>query len=157
MGTAQMPEFVEILRRLGREHGLPVLLVKDLSRYNPATYAGPLDTTGYDAEVAAARAAGEPIFDIVIETPWTRRTDPETAYRAIFAEIPVGLTFLSLHFNQPGDFEVIAPESAHLRTEEYALFKTQRIGEWVTEFGLEVIGMRALRDPLRASPKTSLH
>jgi predicted glycoside hydrolase/deacetylase ChbG (UPF0249 family) len=110
MGAAQMPEFVGILRRLGREYRLPVLLVKDLSRYNPVTYAGPLDTTGYDAEVAA-RAEGDPIFDIVFETPWTRRTDAETAYRAIFAEIPVGLTFLSMHFNKPGDFEVIAPES----------------------------------------------
>ena len=93
----------------------------------------------------------------VIETPWTRRTDAETAYRAIFAEIPVGLTFLSLHFNQPGDFEVIAPESAHLRTEEYALFTTPRIGEWVQEFGLDVIGMRELRDRLRAGRTPSVH
>ena len=155
-GTAQMPEFVKILRQLGREYRLPVLLVKDLSRYNPATYAGPLDTSGYDAEVAAARAEGQPIFDIVFETPWARRTDAETAYRAIFAEIKAGLTFLSLHFNQPGDFEVIAPELAHIRTEEYALFRTPRIGEWVKEFGLDVIGMRALRDTLRASRKTDV-
>ena len=157
MGTAQMPEFVQILRGLGREYRLPVLLVKDLSRYNPATYAGPLDATGYDAEVAAAKAEGEPVFDIVFETPWTRRTDAEAAYRAIFAEIPVGLTFLSMHFNQPGDFEVIAPDSAHIRTEEYALFRTPRIGEWVKEFGLEVIGMRTLRDRLRASRKMAVH
>jgi predicted glycoside hydrolase/deacetylase ChbG (UPF0249 family) len=150
MGTAQMPEFVKIFRRLGQEHRVPVLLVKDLGRYNPATYAGPLDPAGYDAEVVAARADGEPIFEIVFETPWARTTDAETAYRAIFAEIPDGLTFLSMHFNQPGDFEVIAPDSAHIRTEEYALFRTGRIGEWVKEFGLEVIGMRALREELRA-------
>lgn len=150
MGTAQMPEFVSIFRRLGQEHGLPVLLVKDLNRYNPASYAGPLDTTGYDAAVAEARAAGEPIFEIVFETPWGRTTDAETAYRAIFAEIPEGLTFLSMHFNKPGDFEVVNPEAAHIRTEEYALFGTGRIREWVEEFGLEVIGMRTLRDELRA-------
>jgi predicted glycoside hydrolase/deacetylase ChbG (UPF0249 family) len=157
MGTAQMPEFVRILRKLGREYRLPVLLVNDLSRYNPATYAGPLDTTRYDAEVAAAKAEGDPIFEIVFETPWSRRTDAETAYRAIFAQIPAGLTFLSLHFNKPGDFEVIAPESAHIRTEEYALFRTPRIGGWIKEFGLEVIGMTVLRDALRANRRTGLH
>src|SRR6476659_2584278 len=142
MGSAQMPEFINIFRRLGREYRLPVLLVKDLSRYNPASYAGPLNTADYDKAVAAARADGEPIFEIVFETPWTRTADAETAYRAIFAEIPEGLSFLSMHFNAPGDFEVVNPESAYIRTEEYALFRTARIGEWVKEFGVEVIGMR---------------
>ena len=152
MGTAQMPEFVALYRRLGRDYRLPVLLVKDLSGYNPVSYAGSVDTAGYDAEVAAARAAGEPIFEIVFETPWDRKTDAETAYRAIFAKVPDGLTFFSMHFNAPGDFEAIS-EDAYIRTEEYALFRTPRIGEWVKEFGIEVIGMRGLRDELRARAK----
>jgi hypothetical protein len=150
MGTAQMPEFVEIFCRLGREYKVPVLLVKDLSRYNPATYAGPLDAGRYDAAVAQARDDGQPIFEIVFETPWGRKTNAETAYRAIFAEIPDGLTFLSMHFNAPGDFEVIEPEFAHIRTEEYALFRTGKIKEWVREFGIDLIGMRGLRDRMRA-------
>lgn len=151
MGTAQMPEFTAILRRLGQDYRLPVLLVKDLSRYNPASYAGPLDPAPYDAEIAAARAAGEPVFEIVHETPWARQTDAETAYRAIFAEIGEGLTFLSMHFNQPGDFEVINPEGARIRTEEYALFRTGRIHDWIAEFGIELIGMRPLRDEMRSA------
>lgn len=150
MGTAQTPEFIDIYRRLGHEYRLPVLLVKDLSRYNPTSYAGPLNPADYDAEVARARADGDPIFDIVCETPWERTTDAETAYRGLFANIPDGLTFLSMHFNAPGDFETINPGAAHIRTEEYALFRTARIGEWVKEFGLEVIGMRGIRDEWRA-------
>ena len=150
MGTAQMPEFVGIFRRLGKDYGLPVLLVKDLSGYNPASYAGPLDPARYDAEVAAARAAGEPVFEVVFETPWGRKTDAETAYREIFAAIGPGLTFLSMHFNAPGDFEAVNPKDAWLRTEEYALFRGPKIAEWAEEFGLEVIGMRGLRDELRA-------
>ncbi len=151
MGTAQMPEFTALYRRLGREYRLPVLLPASLERYNPASYAGPLDPAPYDAEVAAARAAGEPVFDIVLETPWARTTDAETAYRALFEAIPAGLTYLSMHFNRPGDFETINPEAAHLRTEEYALFRTPVIKRWVEELGLEVIGMRGLRDELRGS------
>src|SRR5262249_14983338 len=68
MGTAQMPEFVKILRRLGRDYKVPVLLVKDLSRYNPATYAGPLDTQLYDDEIAGGRGEGGVIVDIVCAT-----------------------------------------------------------------------------------------
>ena len=150
MGTAQMPEFVRITRRLGQEYRLPVLLVKSLTGYNPASYAGPIDSAGYDAEIAAARKAGEPVFEVVFETPWDRKTSAETAYRPIFARIPEGLTFLSMHFNAPGDFEAVNPDFAFIRTEEYALFKTPRIREWVKEFGLDVIGMRELRDELRA-------
>jgi len=150
MGTAQMPEFVDIFCRLGHEYRVPALLVKDLSRYNPVTYAGPVDTGRYDAAVARARGEGQPIFEIVCETPWGRKTDAETAYRPIFAGIPEGLTFLSMHFNAPGDFEVVEPEFAHIRTEEYALFRTGRIKEWAKEFGIELIGMRVLRDQMRA-------
>lgn len=150
MGTAQTPEYVAIYRRLGHEYRVPVLLVKDLSRYNPTSYAGPLDAADYDAEVARARADGDLIFDLVIETPWARKTDAATAYREVFASVPEGLTFLSMHFNAPGDFEVISEESARIRTEEYAVFKTGKIAEWLKEFGIETLGMKDFRDDLRA-------
>jgi hypothetical protein len=32
-----------------------------------------------------------------------------------------------------------------LRTEEYGLFETAKIKEWIKEFGLDVIGMRDLK------------
>ena len=120
-----------------------MLLVKDLYRYNPASYAGPLDPARYDAEVAAARAAGEPVFEIVYETPWGRKTDAETAYRAIFAEIGTGLTFLSMHFNAAGRLRDDQPEG---RLDPHrgirALPDRPKIAEWIDEFGLELIGMR---------------
>jgi predicted glycoside hydrolase/deacetylase ChbG (UPF0249 family) len=151
MGAAMTPEFVEIYYRLGRDYNLPILLVKDLERFNPRSYAGPLSTANYDAVVAKARKANDPIFDLVIETPWRRKTDAATAYRAMFADVPEGLTYLSLHFNTPGDFEAVEPESAHLRTEEYAFFKSGEIPGLLAKHGIEVIGMREMRDQLRAA------
>ena len=151
MGTAQMPEFTAIYRRLGADYKLPVMLPKDLRQYNPASYAGPVDHAAYEAEVALARDGGQPVFDRVLETPWDRKTDAATAYRALFADIPDGLCFLSMHFNQPGDFEMIDPEGARIRTEEYALFASGAVAGWVDEFGIEVIGMRAFRDALRSA------
>jgi predicted glycoside hydrolase/deacetylase ChbG (UPF0249 family) len=151
MGTAQMPEFIRIYRRLGHEYRVPVLLVKDLSRYNPASYAGPVNAADYEAEIAVARADGDPIFDIVHETLWLRTADAETDYyRSIFSDIPEGLTFFSMHFNTPGDFEAVNLWSSRFRTEEYALFRTPLVKKWIEEFQLEVIGMRGFREELRA-------
>jgi predicted glycoside hydrolase/deacetylase ChbG (UPF0249 family) len=150
MGAVMMPEFVEIYYRLGKDYNLPILLVKDLRRFNPMSYAGAALTETYDSVVARARAAGEPIFDLVVESPWGRRTDAETAYRQMFAEIQDGLTYLSLHFNKPGDFEAIEPNHAHIRTEEYAVFKSGLVAEFVAAHGVAVIGMRQIRDRLRA-------
>jgi chitin disaccharide deacetylase len=151
MGAVMMPEFVEIYYRLGKDYNLPILLVKDLRRFNPMTYAGAARTETYDSVVARARAAGEPIFDLVVESPWGRRTDAETAYRRMFAEIQDGLTYLSLHFNKPGDFEAIEPDHVHIRTEEYAVFKSGLVAELVAAHGVDVIGMRQIRDRLRAA------
>ena len=56
-----------------------------------------------------------------------------------------------MHFNAPGDFEVISPDSAPISARRNTPSSGRRsIGEWVKEFGLEVIGMRGLRDELRA-------
>jgi chitin disaccharide deacetylase len=151
MGAVMMPEFVDVYYRLGKDYNLPILLVKDLKRFNPMSYAGPVSTGKYDAVVGVARASNEPIFDLVIETPWRRKSDAETAYREMFADIPEGLTYLSLHFNAPGDFEVVEPEQAHIRTEEYAVFKSGLVAKLVAAHGVEVIGMRQIRDRLRAA------
>ena len=150
MGAVMAPEFVEIYVRLGRDYALPILLVSDLSRFNPMTYAGPTDTAAYDRVVERARAAGDPIFDLVLETPWGRTGDAASAYAALFADIPEGLSYLALHFNTPGDFEAMEPELAHIRTEEYGFFRSGGAAALVAEHGLEVIGMRAIRDRLRA-------
>jgi predicted glycoside hydrolase/deacetylase ChbG (UPF0249 family) len=150
MGTAMCPEFIDIYIKLGHDYRLPLLLVKDYNTFNPRSYSGPISNDNYNAGLARARASGFAVFDIVQETMWNRKEDAETAYGAMFRRLPVGLTFLSMHFNAPGDFEVIEPAQAHIRTEEYALFKSGKIKQWVSESQLEIVGMRAMRDDLRA-------
>jgi chitin disaccharide deacetylase len=60
------------------------------------------------------------------------------------------LSFLAFHFNAPGDFDVVEPEEAHIRTEEYALFRTPQIAKWLEQYGLGAIGFRKMRDDLRS-------
>lgn len=150
MGTALCPEFVDIYVRLGLDYKLPILLVKDYDTFNPRSYSGPMSNDNYYAALARAKASGFAVFDLVQETVWNRTEDAETTYRRIYQNLPDGLTFLSLHFNTPGDFEVIEPSHAHIRTDEYALFKTGKTKQWTAELGLDVVGMRELRDDLRA-------
>jgi len=45
------------------------------------------------------------------------------------------------------DMVGVNPEFAHIRTEEYALFRTGKIAAWVKEFGLEVIGILDYSNP----------
>lgn len=149
MGTIVCPEFVDIYLKLGKEYRLPLLLVKNYQAFNTRAYGGGQPTERYDAVLADAERAGFPIFAAGVETPWQRKTTAEEAYRGIFGKLPEGLSFLAFHFNAPGDFEVVEPEFAHIRTDEYALFKTPRIAEWAREFGLEFIGLRGIRDELR--------
>jgi chitin disaccharide deacetylase len=154
MGAVNMPEFVDIYLRLGRDYKVPILLVRDIVRFYPHQYSEPLAMERYNAAIADARADGFPIFEFISETPWHRTTDAETTYNEIFRSVPDGLSFFALHFNAPGDFEVVEPEYAPIRTEEYALFRTRKIGEWLREYGVEAIGFREMRDSLRSHWKT---
>jgi hypothetical protein len=61
------------------------------------------------------------------------------------------LLFYALHFNAPGEIEAISPESCRFRTDEYALFHDPGFRDWLAERPFEVIGMRAMRDGLRAA------
>jgi chitin disaccharide deacetylase len=150
MGAAYMPEFVDIYLRLGRDYRVPILLVKDIVPSNPVQYSEASSVERYNAVVAEARKHGFPIFEMMLETPWHRVSDAETTYREIFRNIPLGLSFLAFHFNAPGDFDVVEPEEAHIRTEEYALFRTPQIAKWLQQYGLEAIGFRKIRDDLRS-------
>ena len=152
MGSTLAPEFGAIYLRLGVDYRLPVLLTGTLAGYAPNDHLVGADEATYGEFVAAARRAGQPIFDAVLETPWDRRGAAEPAYRALFDSAPPGLTFLALHPNAPGELEAIEPDSAHIRTEEFDLLRGGFVDTWCEgREDVELIGMRALRDAYRAA------
>jgi predicted glycoside hydrolase/deacetylase ChbG (UPF0249 family) len=150
MGTAMMPEFVAIYEQLGADYRLPTLMMADFMTYSPiGVYAGPATAENYEPALAKARARGNPIFDLQLETDWEQTQGMEAAYRAIFTRIPEGMTYLTLHFNSPGDIELMDNE-AHIRIGEYQFFRSPRGRALMDEFGLIPIGMRQFRDKMRA-------
>ena len=147
MFTVLCPQFIDIYTRLGREERVPVLLVRQDAAYG-SMERGP----AVDAAIAAAEAERLPVFDRVLETPWRRGASVAGDYDALLGEIGPGLNYLALHFNAPGEIAAIEPEPADIRTEEYALFRSQKMRDVSTSRGFELIGMRGLRDELRRGP-----
>ncbi len=88
-----------------------------------------------------------------MQTTWGRpRSKPvEPAYKALIEGVREGLTFFCLHFNAPGELELIEPRAAYIRTEEYDVFRDQGFRDWLLAQDLDIIGMKPLRDELRAT------
>jgi hypothetical protein len=148
-GAAMSREFLPIYRRLGEDYDLPVVLMRRFEGGNPRPAGQPALAPSLLAAAEAAGAAGEPVFDLFFETPWDRTGEAGPVYRDALAMAPEGLSFFAFHFNAPGD-EAVAPQPAHFRTDEYALFGSGRIESMLAELGVTLIGMRELRDRRRA-------
>jgi hypothetical protein len=150
MGTAMMPEFVAIYEQIGADYRLPTLMLADFMTYSPiGVYAGPATAENYLPALTKAKARNNPIFDLQLETDWECGDGVEQAFRRIFERIPEGMTYLTLHFNAPGDIE-LADEEAHIRIGEYEFFRSGQGWALIEEYELTPIGMREFRDRLRA-------
>ena len=151
MGAVLAPEFCEIYFDLARSYRLPLLLTPDLERYDPIGNLGDLgDVTAYRDVVHAARQEGFVIVDHVFETIWSKLDDIDSAYRNKIGNAEGTLVFAALHFNAPGDIEIIDPPvGAHVRMAEYSLFGSTPFRDWLSTLDRQIIGMRPLRDILR--------
>jgi len=148
MFTVVYPAYFDIYVRLGREYRVPVLLVRQRNAYGNMV-KGP----EIDAAIAAADASGHPVFDIVLETPWTRGASVAADYDALLARAEP-LNYMALHFNAPAELEAIEPDSAHIRTGEFDLFRSDAFrARMAAEY--ELVGMRPFRDALRARQAAS--
>lgn len=146
MFTVLCPQYIDIYVRLGREERVPVLLVRQ-----DAAYGSMEKGAAVDAAIDAADNEGLPVFDRVLETPWQRGASVEADYDALLNRIRPGRNYMALHFNAPGDIAFIS-DRPDIRTEEYALFKSGRIRDRLTADGIELSGMRGLREELRRGP-----
>jgi hypothetical protein len=148
-GAVMSPKFLPVYRRLGEAYDLPVVMMRRFEGGNPRPAGAPALAPEFVEAAEAAAADGEPVFDLFFETPWDRTDAPEPVYRAALASVPEGISFFAFHFNAPGDFETVEPEFARYRTDEYALFSSGKIEPMLAELGVELIGMRELRDRRR--------
>jgi predicted glycoside hydrolase/deacetylase ChbG (UPF0249 family) len=150
MGAAAVPELVDIYLALGRAYRLPVLLPRAIGSYLDVLKLGAVRPEDYRAPLDALEAEGAQFVDRFLMTPGVPSAEADVTYRRLVAELPAGVTFLSLHANAPGDIETIVPDRAHWRIDEYRILGDPDFAAFLRAQGIELTGMRALRARLRA-------
>jgi hypothetical protein len=149
-GTVLMPEFCDIYIRIGRDYRLPILITRELSTYGGLHNMAGVRAEDYARHAEFAAASGFQLFDQIIETPWHEGEPAAETYRQMIGTIGPGHSFLALHPTCPGEIDAIDVDLHHIRTAEYGILKSDSFRRWFAGQELEVIGMRKLRDELRA-------
>lgn len=151
MGAALAPSLIGAYARVGRDYRLPVLLPREGANYRRVLkldlLAGP---SRWAESIAELEAAGVPLVDDFRMTPGVPSDASDAAYRALIETLPPGLTFVAVHPNDSGDIETIVPPKAHFRTDEARLFGEGDISRWLEANGIQPVGMRPMRDLMRA-------
>ena len=109
MGAALLPALLPIYVELGRRYRLPVLIPRRLEEYLWILRVEGLRIEDYRARARALERSGAPIIDGFRMTPGVPSAESDAAYRSLVADIPPGVTFLSIHCSAPGDIELIVP------------------------------------------------
>jgi predicted glycoside hydrolase/deacetylase ChbG (UPF0249 family) len=141
MGTVWQPEFLDIYLRLGADYRLPIAVPRTLGEMGA-------DPAALAAAIERLEAAGNPIFETFLSTPFGQATAKADIYRGIFGAAEAGLNWGAFHFVAPGDMEFIS-DDAGLRSSEYALFASGAAKAIIDDLGLELVGMRSIRDVMR--------
>jgi hypothetical protein len=148
MGVALVPQLVDIYIRLAHEYRLPVLLPKHLSEFTSVLEFDNISQSEIAEGLARLEADGWPLVDHFCMTPGVPARESDKAYRELIAGLPEGLTVVAVHPNISGDIEVIIPEKAHFRTEEYRLFRDAEFKEFIALQNIHAIGFRPIRNLL---------
>ena len=157
MGAALAPEWCERYVAVGVDYGVPVLMTADLEGYGPSNHLEGASAEAFAEFVHQARAAGMPVFDVVLETDFGRPRGAPVDYATMLtdADHRDGWELIYCAFHPcaagPGEVERIDPATWHVRTEEYDLFRSHEWRAWLEQQHFEVIGMAGLRNELRTA------
>lgn len=149
MGAALVPELLDITLALARDYRLPLLLPRDIESYLRVLDIGPVDPAAYAERHAELEAEGAAFIDRFIMTPWVASEAAPATYRRMIETLEPGVTFFSLHPNAPGDIEVIKPELAHCRIDEYRLGQDADFIRHIQASGITCSGFNPFLDQLR--------
>jgi predicted glycoside hydrolase/deacetylase ChbG (UPF0249 family) len=152
MGTCLLPPFAEIYAALARDYRLPVFAI----RPDPAT----LEARGlggaahiFEKLIDALAAASVPILDGFDSDSLSFTPGEGAAHNALrLARLGPGVNYLICHPAQGGEeLSAIAPD-AHARDFERSFYGGRAGSRALEAAGLGTLGMRPLRELMRAAP-----
>jgi predicted glycoside hydrolase/deacetylase ChbG (UPF0249 family) len=153
MGATLLPDLFSAYVELGFAYGVPVLLTRQLDDYSRGFSMPGMDDSAWSRYVAGLEERGMPLVDTFRVTPGYHGADAEGGraelYERILHELPVGVTYFSVHPNAPGDIEVIDPPHAHWRTFEYQYLQSERLAAFLEREDIVPIGFEEIREVMR--------
>ena len=151
MGSALAPEWCDRYVAVGVDYGVPVLITDSLATYGPNRHVATASESqaaneAIQSAATTARSAGMPVFDLVIETDFSRPQGQPANYQEMLSDLDGSLIFCAFHPNAPGESEIAAiePKTAHIRADEYQLFNTQHWKSWLQAQPFSLTSMRDL-------------
>lgn len=150
MGTAILPPFVESYARLAREYRLPVLAVRP-DREELARLGAEETAELYHREIDGLEAEGIPILDgLDADSLVFERGGGEAHNAARLAGLQRGVTYLICHPARDGPELAAITSDAPMRDFERRFYGGEAGRRAFEEQGVRCIGMRPLRDLVRA-------
>lgn len=151
MGTVLFPPFAPIYARLARDYRLPVFAVRpDAKALAARGFAGAVAV--FEALVAQLDPAAIPVLDgFDVDSLDFPPGDGLAHNRRRLERLGPGVSWLVCHAAKGGEeLEAITPRGAHARDFERTFYGGESGRRALEEAGIRSIGMRALRDLLRA-------
>jgi predicted glycoside hydrolase/deacetylase ChbG (UPF0249 family) len=151
MGTVLFPPFIEVYAKLAAEYRLPAFAARpDAAVLKHAGLAGfePILRTAIDR----IEARGLPVLDAVdLFSLDFAAGEGEAHTQKRLDRLGTGLTYWIIHPAKDGEeIRAISPD-AHARTFEHAFYGSARGRDAFAKAGIKTVGMRPLRDLLRAA------
>lgn len=154
MGSGMAPEWCDRYIRVAADYDVPALITATLDAYGPKNHLAGVAESEFEPFVAEAQRTGMPIFDLVLETDFSRGRGVPNRYESMLGGNLPALVFCAFHPSVagPGEIEVIEPSTSHVRTEEHELFRSDDWKQWLDTQSFTLTSMRELRDEFRNSP-----
>jgi predicted glycoside hydrolase/deacetylase ChbG (UPF0249 family) len=150
MGAALQPPFVELYARLAIEYRVPVFAVRP-DAASLAPLGGSAAADAIHRGIAALERAGVPVLDAFDANSLAFAPGSGLAHNeARLDRLPAGVSYLICHPARRGEeLDAITPD-AHARDFERAFYGGDSGRRAFAERGIRTVGMRALRDLMRA-------
>ena len=158
MGTALSPQFQDIYIKLCKEYKIPGIYPRNYSKFNLSIQANEIQNKGLEAAINVKENIHQQkvknlemnenmiVFDNFVMSPFAKKKENAKLIKDLLSNLDVGLSYLSLHCNTPGEIELIDATQSHVRIEEYNLFKNREFLNWVDSIkNLYCISMRNIK------------